>query len=69
MRQKVIRAGNSTAVTVPAKFVKRVGIKVGDKVEVSTNIEKGEVLYKFSGVRQLALKSNLFKKAKLVQEK
>lgn len=56
MRHKVIRAGNSTAVTVPAKFVRRVGVRIGDDVEVETDIEKGEVTYKFSGVRQLALK-------------
>lgn len=62
MIQKVIRAGNSTAVTVPANFVKKVGIKIGDVVSVKTNLESGKVTYTFSGVRQLALKSSLFRR-------
>lgn len=61
MKQKVIRAGNSTAVTVPADFVKKVGIKVGDDVQVETDLEKGQVSYTFSGVRQLTLKQSLFR--------
>ena len=61
-KNKVIKAGNSTAVTVPADFVKKVGVKIGDTVEVETNLEEGHVIYTFSGVRQLALKTSLFKK-------
>ncbi len=62
MNKKVIKAGNSTAVTVPAEFVKKVGVRIGDNVEVETNLEKGHVIYTFSGVRQLAIKQSLFKK-------
>jgi antitoxin component of MazEF toxin-antitoxin module len=69
MLQKVIRAGNSTAVTVPAQFVKKVGIKIGDTVKVRLNLEKGLVTYTFSGVRQLALRSSLFKKKKSSPQK
>ncbi len=61
-KNKVIKAGNSTAVTVPADFVKKVGVKIGDTVEVETNLEEGHVIYTFSGVRQLVLKTSLFKK-------
>jgi bifunctional DNA-binding transcriptional regulator/antitoxin component of YhaV-PrlF toxin-antitoxin module len=64
MRQKVIKAGNSTAVTVPSKFVKRIGVKIGDTVEVKTDLEKGQVKYIFSGIRQLALKGSLLKQSK-----
>ena len=60
MKKKVIKAGNSTAVTVPADFVRKVGIKIGDDVEVHTDLESGCVTYTFSGVRQLAIKSSLF---------
>lgn len=64
MKQKVLKAGNSTAVTVPADFVKKVGIKVGDQVEVETDLEKGQVTYTFQGVRQLALKSSFIPRKK-----
>lgn len=62
IHNKVIKAGNSTAVTVPADFVKKVGVKIGDTVEVETDLEKGNVTYTFSGVRQLALKSSHIRK-------
>ena len=55
MKQKVLRTGNSTAVTVPAKFVKTVGVKVGDTVKVKTRSDTGEVIYTFSGIHQLRL--------------
>lgn len=55
MKQKVIKAGNSTAVTVPASFVRMVGIKVGDTTLVNMYPERGQVTYTFSGVRQLRL--------------
>lgn len=64
MKQKIIRAGNSTAVTVPADFVKKVGVKIGDDVLVKTNLETGKVTYTFSGVRQLAFRNSLFKNQK-----
>jgi antitoxin component of MazEF toxin-antitoxin module len=63
MSQKVIRAGNSKAVTIPANFVKTVGIKIGDTVEVTTSPEKGQITYTFSGVRQLSITSKLLRKS------
>lgn len=61
MQQKVLRAGNSVGVTVPSEFVKTVGVRVGDMVLVKTVPEKGQVIYTFSGVRQLALTNTLAK--------
>ena len=58
MWQKVLKAGNSTAVTVPAKFVKQVGVKIGDIVRVKVEPETGKVIYTFSGVHQLRLPKN-----------
>ena len=55
MMQKVIRAGNSRAVTIPANFIKSVGVKVGDKVKLEVKLETGQVIYTFSGVRQRRL--------------
>lgn len=62
MHKKLIRAGNSAAVTVPADFIKTVGAKIGDTVEVETSPEKGQVTYTFSGVRQLAIQNALLRR-------
>lgn len=63
MKQKVMKVGNSVVVTVPADFVRKSGIRVGDKVRVEPDIKKGKVTYKFSGVQQLSL-TEVFKKNK-----
>jgi antitoxin component of MazEF toxin-antitoxin module len=57
MSQKIMKVGNSVGVTVPAKFVKSVGIKVGDTVQVKTVLETGQVIYTFKGAKQLSLGS------------
>ncbi len=62
MKQKVIKVGNSIGVTVPSSFVKGVGIKVGDSVDVRTKVVTGEIIYKFSGAQQLPLSSELKEK-------
>jgi len=55
MKQKVMKVGNSVVVTVPVDFVRKSGIRVGDKVTVSPDIKRGKVTYKFSGIQQLSL--------------
>ena len=55
MLQKVIRAGNSKAVTIPAEFIQAVGVKVGDKVKSEARLDQGQMVYTFSGVRQKGL--------------
>jgi len=57
MKQKVMKVGNSVGVTVPAKFVKSVGIRVGDTVKVKTVLETGQIIYTFKGAKQLSLSS------------
>lgn len=57
-----MRSGNSAVVTVPADFVKAVGIRIGDNVEVKAAPEKGQITYKFSGITQLPLSKNFLKK-------
>lgn len=59
MIQKVIKAGNSTAVTVPSVFVKSVGVKIGDEVKVDIHPETGKVTYTFKGAHQLILPKEL----------
>ncbi|MBI4035176.1 MAG: AbrB/MazE/SpoVT family DNA-binding domain-containing protein [Candidatus Chisholmbacteria bacterium] len=58
MLQKVIRVGNSRGVTIPADFVKAVGVKVGDQVKSVSYPETGRVVYTFSGVKQLLISSD-----------
>ncbi|NIT04553.1 AbrB/MazE/SpoVT family DNA-binding domain-containing protein [Candidatus Saccharibacteria bacterium] len=55
MGQKIIRTGNSVAVTLPAEFVKILNLRAGDPVEVSVDYVKGEVTFKFPVARQLPL--------------
>ena len=55
MIQKVIRAGkHSLAVIIPAHFIHSLGIKAGDTVSVSTDMQQGRVHIKFSGAVQLS---------------
>jgi antitoxin component of MazEF toxin-antitoxin module len=61
MKQKIIKAGNSLAVTIPSKFAKDVGVKLGDSVGVTTRPDKGQLILNFSGIRQLTLTSSLTK--------
>lgn len=55
MIQKVIKAGNSIAVTLPSQFVKTVGIMSGDEVKVMLKPESGKIIYTFKGAKQLSL--------------
>lgn len=55
MAQKVIKTGNSLAVTIPVWFVKSSGIKVGDEVKVKMEPEKNRIIYYFAGTKQLPL--------------
>ncbi len=62
MKQKIIKVGNSIGVTIPADFVKSVGLQPGDEVNVKAKPEKREIVYKFSGIQQLLISSDLLKK-------
>jgi antitoxin component of MazEF toxin-antitoxin module len=55
MAQKVIKTGNSLAVTIPSWFVKDSGIKAGDDVKVKLEPEKNRIIYNFAGTKQLPL--------------
>jgi len=54
-KQKIIRTGNSLGITIPAQFIKAIGIKAGQEVEVRTQPDQGKIIYSFSGVKQLRL--------------
>ncbi|KPJ70504.1 hypothetical protein AMJ51_01695 [Microgenomates bacterium DG_75] len=61
-KQKIIKTGNSLAVTIPSDFVKTVGIKAGQTVQVKVEPETGKVTCTFSGSRQLALARDFTKR-------
>ena len=60
--QKIIRTGNSLAVTIPSDFAKTIGVKSGQSVQVEVEVETGKVTYIFSGSRQLAFSPNFTKR-------
>lgn len=57
-----MQVGNSLGLTIPADFVKAVGLRKGDEVEVLEKPQKGEVIYKFSGIKQLMFSDNFLNK-------
>jgi antitoxin component of MazEF toxin-antitoxin module len=59
MAEKIIKTGNSAAVTLPAKFLRDLNLKMGDPVEVKIDYVKGEITFRFPGARQLPLASRL----------
>lgn len=60
MQVKIMKVGNSLGITIPAKFVKAVGIHVGDLAQVKTKLETGQVKYTFKGAKQLSLTNQLW---------
>lgn len=58
MSQKVLTAGHSLAVTIPADFVHNVGIKPGDTIQISTNLSTAIMTVTFSNPSQLPLLSD-----------
>ncbi len=63
--QKILRTGNSLAITLPAKFIRTLGVKAGDKVEVSFSFDQTSVTYVFKEARQLSLSPKILKETKL----
>ena len=53
-KQKVIKVGNSLAVTLPSRVVKNLSIKSGDEVE-ATQTEDNSITYNFINPQQLSL--------------
>jgi len=54
--RKVIKTGNSLAITIPSRSIKDFNIREGDPVSVKINRTKVSITYLFSGhPRQLSL--------------
>lgn len=59
MVQKVIKSGNSLAVTIPKKFVTAMGIHKGDDVKIEKRLDRGALILHFSGALQMALNGSI----------
>lgn len=55
MIQKIVKTGNSLAITIPSKFAKTVGLKAGDKVSSEITTEANTITFTFLETRQLSL--------------
>lgn len=55
MQTKLLRHGNSSAVIIPAAFLKDLSVKKGDKVELLVDYPKARVTLTFPEARQLRL--------------
>lgn len=53
-KQKVIKVGNSLAVTLPSRVVKNLSIQAGDQIESIQN-EDSSITYRFLNPQQLSL--------------
>lgn len=58
-QQKIIKTGNSLALTLPARLVKTLGLKAGDRATISVSTDQTEITYRFYEVRQLSLTTNI----------
>lgn len=55
MRQKILKTGNSLAITIPSKFVRILGLKPGDEVEAKGDLVKGTLRITFTSSGQMTL--------------
>lgn len=53
--QKIIKAGNSLAITLPSRLVKSLGLRPGDMVRVEISLDQTKISYSFDTPRQLTL--------------
>ena len=53
--QKIIKTGNSAAVTIPSEMLKSLNLQIGDKTEARMNFSEGSITYIFPEIRQLRL--------------
>ncbi len=57
--QKIIKAGNSLAITLPASLVNTLGLRPGDPVKVDISLDQTKITYHFEEARQLVLTPRL----------
>jgi len=57
-KQKIIKAGNSLGITLPARLVHALGLKSSDNVSVTIAPDLSSITYTFDQPRQLSLTQN-----------
>jgi antitoxin component of MazEF toxin-antitoxin module len=62
MIQKIVKTGNSLAITIPSKFAKLVGLKAGDRVRSEVMTETNTITFTFLDTRQLSLTDTFMEK-------
>lgn len=55
MTQKIIKTGNSAAVTIPSEVMQSLNLRIGDGAKASMDFEEGAVTFVFPEIRQLRL--------------
>lgn len=55
MQSKLLRHGHSSAVIVPAEFLRKLSIKKGDRVEMKFEYGPAKVILSFPEARQMRL--------------
>ncbi len=57
--QKIIKTGNSLALTLPSRLVKSLGLRSGDSARVEISLDQTKITYSFDTPRQLTLTPRL----------
>lgn len=57
-QQKIIKTGNSLAITLPSHLVKALGLRASDPVTVTISLDQTKISYSFDFARQLTLSSS-----------
>lgn len=57
--QKIIKSGNSLALTLPSSLVKSLCLRPGDTVKVEIPLDQTHITYRFDSPRQLGLTPRL----------
>lgn len=57
-QQKIIKTGNSLAITLPSQLVKALGLRASDPVTVTISLDQTKISYTFDSARQLSLASS-----------
>lgn len=55
MTQKIIKTGNSAAVTIPSEVMQSLNLRIGDVARATMDFERGAITFIFPEVRQLRL--------------
>ncbi len=58
MTQKIIKTGNSAAVTIPVEIFDALCLRYGDPAEATLDSEAGTITYRFPNGRQLPLSAS-----------